>query len=163
MNTQELASSALNLQGNIDSYFSQHVSTEFQSYAGLTVSALPFFISYYQRLSFDSRRPLLVLCASDKIAAAAAESLKELSGLDGAEQTDIEYFPSWGILPYSYAVADRAREGQRARVLAKLIQKRPITVFTSFDAIHRRTVRANDFNVSPFSARVGFEVNMELL
>ena len=89
-----------------------------------------------------------------------APFLKETLGLERF----VSFFPSLGILPYTYAVPDSEREGQRVKTLSHLIlNPKKSVVVTSVEAISQKLVSKQQFQQATFQLKKGFSYDIQEL
>lgn len=130
--------------------------------AGVNLPALPHLLDFFSESTVKESGSILCVLPTEKEALRTANAWQEIKS-SSQSSLEVEYLPSWGILPYSYGRVDRHKEGQRARVLAKIMQNRPLCVVTSFDSLNRKTVTPGLFNSEPLTLKSGQELDLSQL
>jgi transcription-repair coupling factor (superfamily II helicase) len=127
--------------------------------SGVNLPALPHLLDFFSESRSNDADSIICILPTEKEALRTANAWQEIKK-SSKSQIEVEYLPSWGILPYSYGRVDRQKEGQRARVLAKIMQQRQICVVTSFDSLNRKTVSPQMFNAEPLTLKTGQELDL---
>ena len=128
------------------------------NFSGVFRGALPFFVKNVYK---DKPSLLMVIVPSDSIALSLYNELSELY-IATTEAPELFYFPSWGILPFTWSKPDAEREGARARTLSHLISsKKPSIIVTSADAVIHKLVTADNYKNALFELKAGYEYSQE--
>jgi transcription-repair coupling factor (superfamily II helicase) len=80
------------------------------------------------------------------------------------DEADILFFPSWGILPFTYSKPDSRKEAQRARTLSSLLsENKSKLVITSMDAVVQKIPVKECFEKSVLSFNIHEKYNFNSL
>jgi transcription-repair coupling factor (superfamily II helicase) len=143
----------------LNAYISNKKLTAQNKVAGVLEGSLAFFLYHLFHHQIGQSQPVsenkggsnLVFLTTDDLSASRlyeelvylqehigeinAESAKGFGKTD-AKSGGILFFPSWGILPFTYSKPDSRKEAQRARTLSSLFSENKVRlIITSVDAV----------------------------